>query len=196
VIAIVDYGAGNVTSVRLALEHLGYEALVTCDPPTVESAERVIVPGVGHFRATATLADSPLRTAVVAQLLQHRPLLGICLGMQWLFEGSREAPELAGLGAFAGHCEPLPTDVKSPHIGWDELEIAPASRLFAGLAPGTSVYFAHGYYAPVFAETAAVCRYGAAFSAAVERDSLFGVQFHPEKSGQAGLVILDNFCRC
>jgi glutamine amidotransferase len=196
VIAIVDYGAGNVTSVRRALEHLGHRAVVTADPATVAAAARVVVPGVGHFGATAALAGSPLRAAVVAALRRGRPLLGICLGMQWLFEASSEAPGLPGLGAFGGRCEPLPAGVKSPHIGWDELEIAAGSRLLAGVAPSAAVYFAHAYRAPLVAETAAVCRYGAPFSAAVERDLLFGVQFHPEKSGGVGLAILDNFCRC
>jgi glutamine amidotransferase len=116
--------------------------------------------------------------------------------MQWLFEASREAPEREGLGAFAGRCEQLPPGVKSPHIGWDSLEIAADSRLLCGLASGTSVYFAHSYCAPLVPQTAAACRYGAPFSAAVERDNLFGVQFHPEKSGQAGLAVLRNFCRC
>lgn len=195
-IAIVDYGAGNVTSVRRAFEHLGHGAVITSDAATVADAERVVVPGVGHFRATATLAGSPLGAAVAAQLERGTPLLGICLGLQWLFEASREAAGLTGLGAFAGCCGPLAAAVKSPHVGWDELEIVPESRLLAGLASGTSVYFAHSYCAPLVAETAAVCDYGVPFSAAVERDRLFGVQFHPEKSGQAGLAVLDTFCRC
>ena len=134
--------------------------------------------------------------AIAAQLKRGTPLLGICLGLQWLFEASREAAELSGLGAFAGCCEPLPAAVKSPHIGWDELQIEPRSRLLAGLASGTSVYFAHSYCAPLVAESAAVCDYGVPFSAAVERDRLFGVQFHPEKSGEAGLAVLETFCRC
>lgn len=195
-IAIVDYGAGNVTSVRRAFEHLGHEAVVTSEAADVAAADRVVVPGVGHFRATATLAGLPLGAAVAAQLARGTPLLGICLGMQWLFAASSEAPEFAGLGAYAGRCEPLPVAVKTPHVGWDELQIEPGSCLLAGLPSGTSMYFAHSYCAPLVAETAAVCDYGVPFSAAVERDRLFGVQFHPEKSGQAGLAILHNFCRC
>ncbi len=195
-IAVVDYGAGNVTSVRRALEHLGHECTVTADPAKVERAERVIVPGVGHFRATQTLASTGLTATLERAISQGNPVLGICLGMQWLFDSSAEAPELAGLGAIRGRCEPFPAGVKSPHVGWDQLEITPASRLLRGLSSGVFVYFTHGYCAPLVEETVASCSYGTPHSAALEHGNLFAVQFHPEKSADGGLLILENFCSC
>ncbi len=195
-IAVVDYGAGNVTSVQRALDHLGRECVVTGDPAVVNAADRVIVPGVGHFSATTTLAASGLTAIIESRIAERTPVLGICLGMQWLFEASDEDPELAGLGAFWGRCRAFPADVKSPQVGWDQLEIGAQSRLLRGLPSGTYAYFTHGYYAPLVGETIATCTHGAPHTAAVERGNLFGTQFHPEKSGDAGLAILDNFCSC
>jgi glutamine amidotransferase len=123
-------------------------------------------------------------------------LLGICLGLQWLFESSEEAPQVPGLGALPGRCRPLPEWVKCPHMGWDELQVRGSSRLLRGVPVGAFAYFAHSYCAPVIDETAAVCDYGVCHSAAVERDNLFGVQFHPEKSAETGLTVLENFCSC
>ena len=195
-IAIVDYGAGNITSVKRAVQHLGHPCVVTSDPARVERAERIIVPGVGNFRATLAFSVTGLGAALERQIARGSHVLGICLGMQWLFESSEEAPELSGLGAFAGRCEPLPAAVKSPHVGWDQLEICAASRLLHGLSSGAFVYFTHSYCAPLVTETVASCSYGSPHSAALERDNLFGVQFHPEKSGEVGLAILENFCTC
>ena len=195
-IAIVDYGAGNVTSVKRALEHLGHECVVTAGPEVVARAERIVVPGVGHFGATRAISATPLGAVLARRIAEGACVLGICLGMQWLFEASDEEPGLPGLGAFSGRCRPLPAAVKSPHVGWDQLEPAAPSRLLRGLAGGTYVYFTHGYCAPLVGETVAGCSYGAPHTAAVERGNLFGTQFHPEKSGQAGLTILENFCAC
>jgi len=196
VIAIVDYGAGNVTSVKRALEHIGRECSVTADSAALERAERIIVPGVGHFRATEAFASTGLGAALEREIAQGTPVLGICLGMQWLFESSDEAPELSGLAVFRGRCQAFPVTVKSPHVGWDQLEIGGTSRLLAGLSSGVFVYFTHGYAAPLVKETVARCSYGAPHTAALERGNLFAVQFHPEKSGDAGLAILENFCTC
>lgn len=195
-IAIVDYGAGNITSVKRAVQHLGHPCAVTSDPALIERAERIIVPGVGNFRATLAFSATGLGAALEHQIARGRQVLGICLGMQWLFESSEEAPELSGLGAFAGRCEPLPATVKSPHVGWDQLDIIAPSRLLSGLTSGAFVYFSHSYCAPLVTETVASCSYGAPHSAAVELGNLFAVQFHPEKSGEVGLAILENFCRC
>ena len=195
-IAVVDYGAGNVTSVQRALERLGRECLVTGDPVAVASAERVVVPGVGHFGATRALDESGLRQAIGRSIAERTPVLGICLGMQWLFEASDEEPDLPGLGAFRGCCSAFPANAKSPQVGWDQLRIAAPSRLLRGLPTGTYAYFTHGYYAPLVGETVASCDHGAPHTAVVERGNLFGTQFHPEKSGEAGLAMLENFCSC
>jgi glutamine amidotransferase len=196
VIAIVDYGAGNITSVKHALEHLGHACAVTSDPVAIDRSDRVILPGVGNFRATKALSTNGLRTALAHQVSLAKPVLGICLGMQWLFLSSEEAPGIDGLGAFAGKCQRFPAQVKSPHVGWDQLKISGESRLLRGIQSNQFVYFTHGYYAPLVEGTVAGCEYGETFSAAVERGNLFGVQFHPEKSGEAGLAILENFCTC
>jgi len=196
VIAVVAYGAGNVTSVQRALERLGRESVVTGDPAAVEAAERVIVPGVGHFSATGALAANGLSGAIERRIAEGTPVLGICLGMQWLFEASDEDPEQPGLGAFWGRCRAFPATVKSPQVGWDQMQISARSRLLRGLPSGTFAYFTHGYYAPLVGETVARCDHGAPHTAVVERSNLFGTQFHPEKSADAGLAILENFCTC
>lgn len=194
-IAIVDYRAGNLVSVKKALDHLGFEGVITSDAAVVERADKVIVPGVGHFAATSTLAETGLRAAITRAIECQKPFFGICVGMQWMFASSEEAPGARGLGLFPGTCSHFPAQVKAPHVGWNRIEIKDGSRLLRGLASGVFVYFTHSYRAPMVAGTVACCNYGGAFSAAVERDHLFGVQFHPEKSGDAGLTILGNFCR-
>jgi imidazole glycerol-phosphate synthase subunit HisH len=196
VIAIVDYGAGNITSVKRAVEHLGHACTVTSDPAVIERANRIVLPGVGNFQATAALSVNDLRATLAKQISLEKPLLGICLGMQWLFQFSDEAPETCGLGAFDGRCQLLSPRVKSPHVGWDQLEIRGETRLLRGISSREFVYFTHGYCAPLIQATVAACNYGHPFSAAVERSNLFGVQFHPEKSGETGLAILENFCTC
>lgn len=192
-IAIVDYQAGNLASVRKAFDHLGYESAVTDDPQVIAEADKVVLPGVGNFEATTALAG-PLQQAVAGAIDREVPLLGICLGMQWMFESSQEAPQLRGLGLFAGQCDKFPAAVKSPHVGWNQLQLRGDSRLLRGLPEDSFVYFTHSYRAPLVEATVAGCAYGGIFSAAVEQGQLFGVQFHPEKSGTAGLQLLRNFC--
>jgi len=193
-IAIVDYGAGNLNSVKKAFDYLGAEVVVTTQPETVAEADKIVLPGVGHFSALSGLDNSGLRDAVLQGVRAGKPFFGICLGMQWLFEGSDEAPELAGAGLFAGRCRQFPSSVKSPHVGWNSLAVREGSRLLRNIAPDSFVYYTHSFQAPVVAATTAATEYGAQFSAAVERDNIFGVQFHPEKSWTVGLIILKNFC--
>ena len=192
-IAIVDYGAGNISSVKKALDHLGLKAVVTNDPQVIAAAKKIIVPGVGHFSRCEAL-NNHLRTAVLEAVERGTPFLGICVGMQWLFQGSTEAPETPGAGLFPGECSRFPAAVKSPHVGWNRIAVRNGSRLLRGIADGAFVYYTHSYRAPVTEQTTAVTFYGGDFSAAVERDNVFGVQFHPEKSGPTGLQILENFC--
>jgi glutamine amidotransferase len=193
-IAIVDYGAGNLVSVKKALDWLGQECAITSDPEKVAAARKIVLPGVGHFASTAALARSGLRDAISGAIERGIPFLGICVGMQWMFQRSQESPETAGLGVLDGECEHFPAGVKSPHVGWNQLEVDSSSRLLCGVPSGSFVYFTHSFRAPVSVTTVACCEYGGRFSAAVERDHLFGVQFHPEKSGEIGLRLLANFC--
>jgi len=192
-IAIVDYGAGNISSVRKALEHLGADARVTSDASVIAASQKLIVPGVGHFSRCQSLNQS-MRAPILEAIKSGKPFLGICVGMQWLFAGSTEAPEIPGATLFAGDCSRFAASVKSPHVGWNQIEISSGSRLLQGVSSGAFVYYTHSYRAPVVAETVACTNYGGAFSAAVERDNVFGVQFHPEKSAETGLKILENFC--
>jgi len=193
VIAIVDYQAGNLASVRKALDHLGHESAITSNPELIAGAAKIVLPGVGNFEATTALSGA-LQEAIVNAIDRQIPLLGICLGMQWMFESSQEAPQLRGLGLFAGECEKFPAEVKSPHVGWNQVQVRGISRLLRGLPLDAFVYFTHSYRAPIVEATVGDCAYGGKFSAAVERGNLFGVQFHPEKSGTAGLQLLRNFC--
>jgi len=193
-IAVVDYRAGNLTSVKKALDHLCSDAIVTRDPDVVAHADKIILPGVGHFSATAILEQTGLRTAILRRIEQRVPLLGVCVGMQWMFESSAEAPGTEGLGLFLGACGRFSKNVKSPHVGWNSLACDNGSRLLRGIQSGSFFYFTHSYSAPVVKATVARCDYGGEFSAAVEQDNLFGVQFHPEKSGDLGLKLLKNFC--
>ena len=199
-IAVIDYKAGNLTSVVKALRHLGAEEItVTQDPDVVRRAAKVVLPGVGHFRATQLLQQLGLTQAVRESAASGAWFLGICVGMQWLFEGSTEADETFGLGHLAGMCERFPAEyeglyLKSPHVGWNSLEaLRPDSRLLRGVAPGGYVYYTHSWRAPVVSATAAVTNYAGAFSAVVEKDNVMGVQFHPEKSSSVGLHLLKNF---
>jgi glutamine amidotransferase len=196
VIALIDYGAGNLTSVRKALTALDVEFVTPTSPDEFAGAAGLIVPGVGNFAATQALVG-PWRDAIGAAVERGMPLLGICVGMQWLFEGSDEAPEVPGLGVLPGRVQRLHGDaarrLKIPHVGWNALEVKPGSRLLKGLVPGPHVYFTHSYAAPVTADCVGAVTHAHSFAAAVERDNVFGVQFHPEKSSDAGLQILRNF---
>jgi imidazole glycerol-phosphate synthase subunit HisH len=193
-IAIVDYGAGNLVSVKKAFDWLGQECAITSEPAQVATATKVVLPGVGHFTSTESLERTGLKQAIVESLSREIPFLGICVGMQWMLAGSEESLSTRGLGVFDGECKRFASSVKSPHVGWNQLEVASSSRLLHGVPSGSFVYFTHSFRAPVTLTTVACCDYGGRFSAAVERDHLFGVQFHPEKSGQTGLKILGNFC--
>ncbi|MGB6386116.1 MAG: imidazole glycerol phosphate synthase subunit HisH [Terriglobales bacterium] len=193
-IAIVDYGAGNLNSVKKAFDYLSADVVVTAQPEIVATADKIVLPGVGHFSALGGLDNTGLRDAVIQGVSTGNPFLGICLGMQWLFEGSDEAPEIAGAGLFAGHCRPFPDSVKSPHVGWNSLTVREDSRLLRNVASDSFVYYTHSFQAPVIASTTAGSEYGTQFSAVVECENIFGVQFHPEKSWTVGLRILKNFC--
>jgi glutamine amidotransferase len=192
VIAVIDYKAGNLTSVMKALHAVGADAVATSDPNVVLQAEKLVLPGVGHFSATAFLDEQGLTNAIANRVQAGYPFLGICVGLQWLFEGSAEEPDAAGLGAFSGYCERFIDGMKVPHVGWNSIQVR-ESRLLKGVANGEFVYFTHSYRAPVVNGTVAVTEYGLPFTAAVERDNIMGVQFHPEKSGPVGLQILKNF---
>jgi glutamine amidotransferase len=197
-IAVIDYKAGNLTSVVKGLKYVGAETLVTQDPAVVRAAQKIVLPGVGHFQATELLKTLGLTEAVREAAAKGTPFLGICVGLQWLYEGSTEAPETDGLCAFSKQCEHFPAawqgaELKSP-VGWNSLEnIRPDSRLLRGIAPGSFVYYTHSWRAPVSADTAATTSYGGDFTAVVERGNVMGVQFHPEKSSAVGLQVLKNF---
>ena len=203
-IALVDYGAGNLTSVRKALAALGAGFWTPSSAAELEAAAAGIVPGVGHFSATAALDDT-WRAAILEAIERSVPLFGICVGLQWLFEGSAEAPGVPGLGVMPGLCSRLPdraadagggeAPLKVPHVGWNSLALRRATRLLAGVPEGAQVYFTHSYAAPLVSATAARTTYGTTFSAAVEDGLIAGVQFHPEKSGDVGLRILQNWVR-
>jgi glutamine amidotransferase len=193
-IAIVDYGAGNLHSVKKAFDYLGAGAVVTDQPGTVAAASKIVLPGVGHFSSLQALNTTGLDEALLQSASAGKPFLGICLGMQWLFEGSEECLEVAGAGIFPGKCRQFPSSVKSPHVGWNSLAVQEGSRLLRGVAQNSFVYYTHSFHAPVVTETAAASEYGLRFAGAVERGNIFGVQFHPEKSGDVGLSILKNFC--
>jgi glutamine amidotransferase len=192
---VIDYKAGNLTSVLKALRHVGAEVEITdCDLKMVAAAEKIVLPGVGHFQATERLDKTGLTGAIRSAIARGVPFLGICVGMQWLYAGSTEAPNQAGLGHFAESCARFPDgQEKVPHVGWNSLKVRAGSRLLAGIEPGEFVYFTHSYRAPVSADSAAVTNYIGPFASAVERENVFGVQFHPEKSGETGLKILRNF---
>ena len=215
-IALIDYGAGNLTSVRKALAHLGATVTTPGAPAELRSADGIIVPGVGNFAVTAALGPD-WQAAVLDQVGRQVPLLGICVGMQWLFDGSEEASGHAGLELLPGTCRLLTENgavsesagnrttgadsgagvgrFKVPHVGWNSLHLTRRSWLLDGVDEGNQVYFTHSFAAPVTADCVGATRYGVDFAAAVERDRVGGVQFHPEKSSDVGLRILNNFLR-
>jgi glutamine amidotransferase len=194
-IAIIDYGVGNLASVKKGMDRVGADSAITSDPNVVARAEKIVLPGVGHFSATSSLDRSGLREAVSQSMQRGVPFLGICVGMQWMIDSSQEASGVRGLGIWSGECERFPVSVKSPHVGWNQLELrSTSSRLLRNISTGSFVYFTHSFRVPLLASTVAECEYGGRFSAVVEQDNLFGVQFHPEKSGPIGLQLLRNFC--
>jgi imidazole glycerol-phosphate synthase subunit HisH len=199
-IAVIDYKAGNLTSVVKALRFLGVgDIAITNSVADLIRADKIVLPGVGHFRATQLLQDLGFTNAIRQAITAGIPFLGICVGLQWLYEGSTESPETQGLAHFAGQCERFPATfegdhLKSPHVGWNSLEtIRSDSRLLTGIEPGSFVYYTHSWRAPLSADTAARTMYGGGFTAAVERGNVMGVQFHPEKSAETGLQVLSNF---
>jgi glutamine amidotransferase len=201
VIALIDYGAGNLASVRKALRACGADVCEPAAADRLDGASAIVLPGVGHFGATAAL-DSAWRSAIRGRIEAGVPFLGICLGMQWLFEGSDEAPGTPGLGCLPGRVVRLPDRtesghrVKVPHAGWNiaRAVTGPGHEPgVPGLDDGAYFYFTHAYAAPVTESTAAITEYGAPFASAVRRGNICGVQFHPEKSGSAGLAVLRAF---
>ena len=198
-IALVDYGVGNLFSLRSSFAVLGKETAVTADPAVIAAAERVVLPGVGAFGdAAAKLADAGLDRAVIAAARAGKPLLGICLGMQLLFDVSYEYGTFGGLGLIPGAVRPIadriPADLKIPHIGWNGLHFTRPSPLLRYIKEGDHVYFVHSYAAEPTDATIATTEYGAPLVAAVQKGNVFGCQFHPEKSGDVGLSILRAFC--
>ncbi len=192
-IALIDYGAGNLASVKKALAAVGAEVHVPQQPADLAEAAGIVVPGVGHFGATARLQGA-WTDAILERVGEGRPLLGICLGMQWLYEASDEAPDVPGLGLLSGRCFRLPgAGVKVPHVGWNTLQVERPAPIVDAIASDSQVYFTHSYAAPSTNDTAATTVHGSAFAAAVQRGYIAGVQFHPEKSGDVGLQVLRNF---
>jgi imidazole glycerol-phosphate synthase subunit HisH len=193
VIAIIDYKTGNLASVQKAFQAVGARPVVTDDPQVIRSASKLVLPGVGHFSATQKLEQLGLRQPILDSIQAGNPFLGICVGMQWLFERSEEAQEVSGAGLLPGSCSRFAAGLRCPHVGWNRIVKKNHSRLLANVADASFVYFTHSFYAPVSQHTVAASSHGGDFCAAVERGNVFGVQFHAEKSGPSGLQILRNF---
>ena len=191
---IVDYGAGNLRSVQNTLDALNAPYIVTDQPEVVGQAKKLILPGVGHFGQMMTALDQlNLRAAIVHRVRSGVPFLGICLGLQSLFERSEESPEKEGFGLFPGTIKRFEGDVRIPHMGWNSLSAVKPTRLLNGVGPEPYTYFAHSFYAPMVNATAVTCTYTIPYTAMLEDRNIFGVQFHPEKSGPVGLRIMRNF---
>ena len=192
-ISVIDYGAGNLRSVENALDLIGARHELVRDPAALKRAERIVLPGVGHFgQMMRALDELDLREALVERIHAGVPYFGICLGLQALFESSEEAPEARGLGVLQGTVKRFGGDQRVPHMGWNQLKRARDSRLLRGLSESPFVYFANSYYAPP-ASASATCAYGIDFAAVVEHANVSAVQFHPEKSGAAGIEVIRNF---
>jgi imidazole glycerol phosphate synthase glutamine amidotransferase subunit len=193
-ITILDYGAGNLRSVQNTLAEIGAEHELIRDSDGLKRATKIILPGVGHFgQMMRALDQMQVREALLDRIRAGVPFLGICLGLQALFESSDEAPEQNGLGLFPGRIRRFPADARVPHMGWNEIQPRNGARLLRNLPPHPYLYFANSYYAPVIDATAATCEYSAEFTALLESKNIFGVQFHPEKSGPIGLAVVRNF---
>ena len=208
-IAVVDYGVGNLTSVLRGLRRAGLAPVIADSLSSLTNADGILIPGVGHFSATTAITDD-WRAALLARVRAGVPLLGICLGMQYLFDSSAEAPDIPGLSLAQGSCQALieignqfdelipdfNSNVKVPHLGWNTLIPTPRpSRLLAGIEPGAFAYFAHSFAAPIGPDTVATTMHGAEFTSVIERGNVFGAQFHPELSAETGAAIFANFAR-
>ena len=199
-IAVVDYGVGNLFSLCSSLERIGADALVTSDPEMIRKADKIILPGVGAFAdAAKKLRDSGLDKVILEQAAQGKEIMGICLGMQMLFEKSYEFGEHTGLGLLKGSVigmeGTIPAELKIPHIGWNALHFCKESKLLRYIKEGDCVYFVHSFYVDPSAESVvATAEYGKHVTAAVQMGNVMGCQFHPEKSGEVGLAILRAFC--
>ena len=191
-IALIDYGAGNLTSVRKALAAVKAEVFTPAAPADLQGAAGLVIPGVGNFAATRVI-DPAWRAAILAAVDRQVPVLGICLGLQYLFEGSDEAPDAPGLALLKGRCRVLPPTVKVPHVGWNALSMTRQSSLLDGLRDATQMYFTHSYAPPITKAAVATTEHGTRFASVVEQGRVYGVQFHPEKSGDAGLHVLRAF---
>ena len=196
-VTLIDYGAGNVTSVARALRKLGAAVCTTNQPEELTTATCLILPGVGHCAALLGSLDTHgLRHPLLTALKRGTPFLGICLGLQALYQASAEAPGLSGLGVLHGRVDQLPHNVKLPHMGWNQLRSLRGCKLLNEISRDAYFYFAHSYAAPADGPaTAATCEHGREFTAVLETERIFGVQFHPEKSGAPGAKLLDNFLR-
>ncbi len=191
---VVDYGAGNLRSVENTLEELGAQHEVTNRPEVVSKAQKIILPGVGHFGQMMRAIDElVLRDVILERLREGTPFLGICVGLQCLFEGSEESPGSVGFGIFPGVVKRFVGTARIPHMGWNSLTQTKSCRLLAGLEDRSFTYFAHSYYAPIVSATAATCTYIHPYTAILEQANVYAVQFHAEKSGQVGLHVMKNF---
>jgi imidazole glycerol phosphate synthase glutamine amidotransferase subunit len=194
VISIFDYGAGNLQSVQNALEHIDARFRVINSAAEIRDSEKIILPGVGNFGQMVNALDRlSVREILSERLAAGVPFLGICLGLQALFDGSEEASDCPGLGLIAGEVKRFPERARVPHMGWNNVSLVRPSRLLPSSDSGDYFYFAHSYFAPVSAESVAVCDYDSSFAAVIEHGNLFAVQFHPEKSGEGGLRLLRRF---
>ena len=193
-ISILDYGAGNLRSVENTLGAIGAKYELVRDADALTRSTKIILPGVGHFgQMMRALDEMGVRDTLVERLRAGVPFLGICLGLQALFESSAEAPEARGLGLFEGRIERFCGDARVPHMGWNSLERTRQSKLLEGTGDTPYVYFANSFYAPAMEAASAICEYGIRFTAVLEHDNIHAVQFHPEKSGVLGLKIMSNF---
>ena len=193
-IALLDYGAGNVGSVLKAVQYLGYPAEVVSTPELLDSAEKIILPGQGHFASMIqALGERRLLAAVKKKISAKVPYLGICLGLQALYESSEEAPGVSGFGVLKGTVTRFKILTKVPQIGWNQLQLRGSEGLFKGVADGSFAYYCHSYYGPVVREAVAVTEYGETYASGIEKGHVWAVQFHPEKSGEVGLRVLKNF---
>lgn len=193
-IAILDYGAGNLQSVRNTLDAIGARYELTRCAEGLRRASKIVLPGVGHFgQIMRALDDLDVRETLVGRIRAGVPFLGICLGLQALFTLSEEAPEERGLGIFPGTVARFQGKLRIPHMGWNQIEAVRESRLLRGVGQAPYFYFAHSYYCPVVPASAATCTYMVPYTAVLEQDNVFGVQFHPEKSGALGQTVVRNF---